>query len=122
MTIRFYFDKRKKLSNSRRFIPKEGIVPRKAFTVSPEHFTVISNSENKSKVLLSPEALLALNSNGKDYRNLYNTLKGSLGTFSSSFKKGLKGRLPVAIKKGKEYRVWQGEGKIDSEGNWRWDL
>ena len=122
MSIRFYFDKRKKLSNSRRFIPKEGIVPRKAFIVSPEHLTIVSNKENVSKVLLSPEALIALNSNGKSYKNLYSILQENLGTFSSSFKKGIKGRLPVAVKKGKEYRVWQGEGRTDSEGNWRWDL
>jgi hypothetical protein len=122
MSIRFYFDKHKKTASKKRFIPKEGIIPEKAFRVAPEHLTIISNSEKASEVLLSPQAVLALTSNGKNYKNLYNTLQGNLGTFSSSFKRELKGRLSVATKKGKEYRVWKGQGRVDSEGNWRWDL
>jgi len=123
----------------KRFIPTEGKVPSKVFTSLPDHFKL-----RGSRILVSPEAIIAMNSiqRGRGGAFNYKELTGKIQqAFSikrekanlnigpadttsdlSAFKKGLIGRLDSAVINGKEFKVWDGEGKAKEDGSFVFPL
>jgi hypothetical protein len=133
------FDFQKGGGGGKRFIPTNGIVPSKLFTSLPNHFKMLNN-----QLLISPEAVIALTSveRGRggaiNYKELYGKLKGyfdikkansssefgpaQTSSFLSQFKQGLKGRLEAVVTGGKEFKVWNGEGRKDEKGDFIFPL
>jgi hypothetical protein len=123
----------------KRFIPSEGKVPSKVFTSLSDHFKL-----RGSRVLVSPDAIIAMNSiqRGRGGATNYKELTGKIQqAFSmkrekanlnigpadttsdlSAFKKGLIGRLDSAVVGGKEFKVWDGEGKAKEDGSFVFPL
>jgi hypothetical protein len=123
----------------KRFIPTNGVVPSKLFTSLPNHFKMLGD-----QLLISPEAVIALTSveRGRggaiNYKELYGKLRGyfdvkkadsssefgpaQTSSFLSQFKQGLKGRLESVVMSGKEFKVWNGEGKKDEKGDFIFPL
>jgi hypothetical protein len=123
----------------KRFIPSEGKVPSKVFISLPDHFKL-----RGSRVLVSPDAIIAMNSiqRGRGGATNYKELTGKIQqAFSmkrekanlnigpadttsdlSTFKKGLIGRLDSAVVGGKEFKVWDGEGKAKEDGSFVFPL
>ena len=123
----------------KRFIPTNGIVPSRLFNALPNHFRLLDN-----QLLISPEAVIALTSveRGRggaiNYKELYGKLRGyfdikkantssefgpaQTSSFLSQFKQGLKGRLEAVVMGGKEFKVWNGEGRKDEKGDFVFPL
>ena len=123
----------------KRFIPSEGKVPSKVFTSLPDYFKLRGD-----RVLVSPDAIIAMNSiqRGRGGATNYKELTGKIQqAFSmkrekanlnigpadttsdlSAFKKGLIGRLDSAVVGGKEFKVWDGEGKAKEDGSFVFPL
>jgi hypothetical protein len=123
----------------KRFIPSEGKVPSKVFTSLSDHFKL-----RGSRVLVSPEAIIAMNSiqRGRGGTTNYKELTGkiqqafavpraganlNIGPADTSsdlsiFKKGLVGRLNPAVISGKEFKEWNGEGKAKEDGSFVFPL
>jgi len=123
----------------KRFIPSEGKVPSKVFTNLSDHFKL-----RGSRVFVSPEAIIAMNSiqRGRGGATNYKELTGKIqqafeiprakanlnigpadtSSDLSAFKKGLIGRLDSAVMSGKEFKIWDGEGKADEKGNFIFPL
>jgi hypothetical protein len=123
----------------KRFIPSEGKVPSKVFTSLPDHFKL-----RGSRVLVSPDAIIAMTSiqrgrgGATNYKELVGKIQqafamkrekanlniGPADTTSdlSAFKKGLVGRLDSAVVNGKEFKVWDGEGKVKEDGSFVFPL
>jgi hypothetical protein len=123
----------------KRFIPTEGKVPSKVFTSLPDYFKL-----RGSRVLISPDAIIAINSiqrgrgGATNYKELVGKIQqafavkrekadlniGPADTTSdlSTFKKGLIGRLDSAVINGKEFKVWNGEGKAKEDGSFIFPL
>jgi hypothetical protein len=133
------FDFQKGGGGGKRFIPTNGIVPSRIFTVLPNHFKMLGD-----QLLISPEAVIALTSvergrgGAVNYKELYGKLKGyfdikkansssefgpaQTSSFLSQFKQGLKGRLESTISGGKEFKVWNGEGSKNEKGDFVFPL